>query len=255
MSINSKKSINISWKVIMILFLMFPGTGIYASECGMMQFLAAKSSGVITQNNQCNDNRKVSLGTEFNMSSKARLWLKSLEDASSDSHFQVICQNQSVTSVKLSVSSIFVPWINPEGLNNCSGWVNNKLGCDDAQGNHNRFFCVIANIKNPSFEGARKIERTTSVKMRKIDIGSSKPVDFSTVIAAIEPEIELCRNLYQIRQPINVSWTVTRSGSATDIDAQLDSLTNPQFSECVTSVISDFAYPGRSDNLAVVHKF
>ena len=236
---------------IVLLVVIFPGTELRASECGMMRYLQERSSGVVIRNNQCHENAKISIGTEFELTSGARLWLKSLPQVNSDNYFQLICQNNSTSLVGLSVSSMFIPWINPKGLNNCSSWVDNKLSCEDLQGNKNQLFCVIASIKKPEFKVASKIERKTSVTMRNLD-----GIKVDKIIAAIEPEIELCRALYQDRRPINVSWKINTSAIATNVQIHQARQGNQQpLYECVKTVVSNFAYPKLTSSVTVVHTF
>lgn len=249
------KNTEIISKVSVAFVLMLSAIDIQASECGVIQFISAKSSGVVIQNNQCADKKGVSQGTDFVLNSGARLWLKASSNEGSTSNYQVICQNKSSTDpIKMNVSSKSLPWINPKSLDNCTGWVSNKLACDDAQGNRNQLFCMIAEIKEPNFNGSKKFERTTSVKMRGIEMGAvASQVDVKQVIAAIKPEIEICRSLYEVRKPINVKWLVTPAAKATAIAVQ--QVGNGQdFSECVKTVISDFAYP-EMNNLTVIHTF
>lgn len=237
---------------IFIFLFAFSGTNAYAAECGIMVFLKNKSRGVNVSENSCISADEIALGTVFELTSGGRLWLKSQSAADTDSDFQVICQSRSMSPIQVSVSNIFLPWINPKGLKNCTSWVNHHMSCDDVSGNKNSFFCAIALIQRPDFNSPKEIERTTSIKLRKL----GKNVTIDQLTKAMDQEAGLCRSLYQSGQQVEIGWTIDMSGSAKNI--QLKSFKNPadkQFVDCVMDVVKDFPYPAYSTEVSVSHKF
>lgn len=241
---------------LVILSLSFIAQTVSATECGVMQFKADKSRGVQVLKNNCQNNRGVSLGTDFKLLPGARLWLKSGANTDAGRHFEVICQNRSQTPVSINVSTMFIPWIDPTGLNNCSGWIDNKLICDDLQGNHQRFYCVIAAIAEPDYSTTRTIERTTSVKLRKINPGSQQPVTMQVVAPALTPEIELCRDLYEMTLPVTVKWFFDTSGHVLEADVDFENFDKqPLFADCVQTVVKTFAYPLISQRHSYTYRY
>ncbi len=237
---------------IFIFISAFSSISAYGAECGIMLFLKNKSRGVNVSENSCKSADEIALGTVFELTSGGRLWLKSQSAPDTDSDFQVICQSRSLSPVQVSVSNIFLPWINPKGLKNCTSWVDHHMSCDDVSGNKNSFFCAIALIKRPEYNSPKEIERTTSIKLRKLE----NNVSIDQLTKAMDQEAGLCRNLYQSGQQVDVAWTINKSGSAKNI--QLKSFKNPvdkEFIDCVMDVVKDFSYPAYSNEVSVSHKF
>ena len=219
-------------------------TNLKASDCGVLQYLKNKSHGVSIQKNACEKETNLAIGTKIDLTPGARIWLKTDEKPDLDHHFQIICQNKSNFHVKLEVSKMFLPWMNPVNLDRCSPWIDNKLTCKDQNGNANRFFCAIASIKNPQQLIDKEIERTTSVKMRKVKLKNGYPLKMKDVIEIFKPEISLCRYLYQTRQTVDIKWTIDDQGEVQDIVvSQFKTEKNSLFSECVQAVVNSFKYP------------
>lgn len=254
MSLNKLKRTKLTAACLKILIFIsaFSSTVAYGSECGIMLFLKNKSRGVNVSDNSCKSTDDIALGTVFELMSGGRLWLKSQSAPDTDSDFQVICQSRSMSPIQVSVSNIFLPWINPKGLKNCTSWVDHHMSCDDVNGNKNSFFCAIALIKRPDFNSAKEIERTTSIKLRKL----GNNVSTEQLTKAMDQEAGLCRTLYKSGQQVDVEWTIDKSGSAKNI--QLKSFKNPvdkQFIDCVMDVVKDFPYPVYSNEVSISHKF
>jgi hypothetical protein len=115
---------------------------------------------------------------------------------------------------------------------------------------------MVAAFKNPTFSEAKQVERTTSVKMRKIYIGETGSAYFKDVIKFINPEIKLCRDLHQDNLPINVQWSVNHLGKVSSVIVQrLNKEQSYQFSECVQAVVEHFDYPLLTNNTSFAHQF
>lgn len=227
-----------------------------ASECGIMLYQKDKSRGVDVLDNTCQSPNEIALGTVFELTSGGRLWLKSLSAPDTDSDFQVICQSRSASSIQVSVSNIFLPWINPKGLKNCTSWIDHHMSCDDENGSKNKFFCAIALIKRPEFVSANDVERTTSVKLRNMKNLSSEVVSIEKVFAAMDQETDLCNNLYQTDQSVEVAWIINKTGRVKNV--KLTSKKNPvggQFVDCVLDVVKHFPYPAYENEISVTHQF
>ena len=242
--------------IIYIIVATFSNFSANASECGIMLYQKNKSRGVDVLENSCQSPDKIALGTIFELTSGGRLWLKSLSAPETDSDFQVICQSRSASSVQVSVSNIFLPWINPKGLKNCTSWIDHHMSCDDENGGKNKFFCAIALIKRPEFVSANDVERTTSVKLRNMKNLISGVVSTEMIFAAMDQETGLCRNLYQADQPIEVAWTINKTGTARNIKLKSDKNSDGrQFADCILDVVKHFPYPAYENEISVTHKF
>ncbi len=259
MKLKSGNSTKQSLKILARLFFLvtaFVITDAQASECETLQFLRSKSQGVNIKNNSCETGDKVSVGSVFSLIPGGRLWLKAQADDSTD--FQLICQNRATRAVDVNFSNKFLPWISPIGFAQCSGWINNKLSCHDDSGNKNDFICAIAVIKRPEFLKVTSLERTTSVKMRTINSDKktqkievlAEPKLINAVVEYIRSEVGLCRNVYQVKRTVKVSWTLDVMGRIEMLSFAKGDHIEQQFLSCVTSVITNFAYPKFNEQVA-----
>ncbi|CCE21750.1 hypothetical protein [Methylotuvimicrobium alcaliphilum] len=229
-------------KTIVVAFLVLTGLEVPASECSNIQYLDAKSQGIEVVNDRCAKGNEVGLGTVFKLSPDARLWIKSLPKPETDADFQLVCQNGSSAPLEVTVSSLFLPWITPTDLKNCTGWVDHKLKCDGVHGGSNAFFCAIAAIKRSETAGSGQLAMSTSVKMRNYS-DHERQAGIDEIFEAIEPEVGLCRNLFQVDGKITVHWTVDSMGRAESVMLSSIESEDGRFSNCVEAVIKDYRYP------------
>ncbi|CAK0756025.1 conserved exported hypothetical protein [Gammaproteobacteria bacterium] len=176
---------------------------VMAAECGQAKLIEAASVGVSVINNTCQEPSKLAIGSVLALSSGSRVWLK-FDPNSKGEGSQLICQNKSLWVVNVNLAGTSSPWIKPQGLKNCELWKNNKLNCESQEGKKNGFFCAIANTKQENLSSTP--EMTTSPKMRNLFQAASSAED---IIKKIKPDIELCKNLYNVSEKIEMSWTAT----------------------------------------------
>ncbi len=236
------------------LFLLLLTGHVNASECGVLQLQNNRSSGISVINNKCTESSDISIGTVFELSGKGRLWLKSIPSEFMRSAFQMICLNRTGNLLQLEFSDMLSPWLSQAKLNNCSGWIDNKLSCDGSMGKKKGLYCVLSFVQPLTGSQSKQIERTTSVKMRDIKKiiqikGSFGTLDKQQMIAVIEPELRLCKKLYQATQGIKATWSVV-AAEVTEISVNLTGDTNNHvLSECVETVIKSFSFPGVSEKV------
>ncbi len=246
MNINFYKT-NYVFRRSLICVLLLLAAPVFAMECGDLQLYSDRSSGIQVQGNNCTDSSFLSEGARINVASKGRLWVRSIQD--SNNAYQMICQNSGSGSVNLEFSGTTPPFLNLASLTNCQGWANNKLSCSGSQAEKSALYCVLSR-KRIKAAGEKKIERTTSVKMRDITqmLKAKKEIAEQrnqTVIDDIAPELKICKDLYQIAGKVEVDWTVENNQAQETINI-ISPEKNDQgvLSECVESVITTFSYPG-----------
>jgi hypothetical protein len=195
--------------------------------CGQAR-LADGTVGVHVTQNTCGDKSRISAGSNLELSTGSRLWLKFDPSATGES-FQLICQNKSTSSISVNLVGTDSPWIAPQGVKSCSQWgIDNKLSCHGIHGERDIFFCAIASNKTTLPADAPK--PSTSVKLR----GSlPEPVSVEDMIKIIDPEIQLCKNLYGIKSRIEMMWTITSSGMIKDLQVNSE---HKDLIDCVESV-------------------
>jgi hypothetical protein len=209
-----------------VLLSSLAANNVVAAECGQAKLIEAGSVGVNVTNNPCQSKSRLNLGSTVEMPSGARMWLKF--DPVGGEGFQLICQNKSANPVSVNLASTNTPWIKPQGLKNCDKWTANKLSCDSSEGEKNSFFCAIASTKPKHSNAAPEV--TTSIKMRSI-LPPTVPIE--DIIKDIKPEIELCKNLYNVSEKLSMSWTVSL-GIIKDLSVNSQ---NPDLVACVEGVI------------------
>ncbi len=235
------------------LFLLLT-SHVNASECGVLQLQNNRSSGVSVIKNKCTESPDISIGTVFELSGKGRLWLKSIPSEFMSPEFQMICQNRTGNILQLEFSDMLSPWLSQAKLNNCSGWIDNKLSCEGPIGKKRGLYCVLSFVQPLTGSQSKQIERTTSVKMRDIKKmiqgkGSFETIDKQQMIAVIEPELRLCKKLNRTTQGINATWSV-HAAEVTEISVNLIGDTNDDvLSECVETVIKTFSFPNASEKV------
>lgn len=244
----------LSKNIVLMLFLF--SMNLQAAECTVLQYLQNKSQGVEIGNNTCTEANQLAIGTQFSLLPGARLWLRSNLQTETQRQAQIICQNQANHNVSIEVSSLFLPWIKAQSLEQCSSWSHNKLTCEDNNGNKNAFFCMAASIKRPNFRQAQKPERSTSVVMRKIYVAETGYAYFKEVIDFITPEVDLCKQLYTGKGQFKVQWDVNAYGRVEQISVNYKQQTNnPRLYECVKTVVEQFEYPLMSKSSTFSHTF
>lgn len=198
------------------------------TECGQATLVKEGSVGANVTNNNCVETSRLKLGATVELPSGSRMWLKF--DPIAGESFQLICQNKSANPVSVEVTSTKAPWIKPQGLKDCDKWNGNKLSCDTAEGEKSSFFCAIASTKLKAVK--RSPEVTTSMKMRSL-----KPMTLLTkeeIIQSMKPEIELCKNLYNVSDALNMSWTISSAGIIKDLNVNSQ---NTDLVACVEGVV------------------
>jgi hypothetical protein len=133
--------------------------------------------------------------------------------------------------------------------------VNNRLNCSIAGGQ--KFFCVSSIIKRPT-HSLSKPERTTSVQMRAISIGKPENIAkaenyIDTAVANMQAEINLCRNLLNSQEPVELIWNVKLSGEVDDVSILSEG--NYELSSCIRDIVLSYKYPKPKETLTFVYKF
>jgi hypothetical protein len=249
-------------KLTALIFLLGLCTGFEANaaDCGVVHYVENKSNGVDVTSNKCGADNNVAVGSTFNLMPGARLWIKSPLNPEIEKHYHAICQNRSPASIAIGVDEAALPWISPKGLKNCSGWIDNKLHCDGENGEQNALYCVIAEIAPSFYLASNAVERTTSVTMRSLKPtkpheqakAAQSPAGFdqAQIVAAMRPETELCRTVYQPGGRVKIEWVVDTNGQAANLSPQMEPANadnaggaDKGFIDCVTDVVKSFPYP------------
>lgn len=216
---------------------------VMAAGC-QAKLVEAGSTGVSVSKNTCQEQSKITLGSVLELSPGSRMWLKFDPNPTGES-FQLICQNRSASAITVSVAGTAAPWIKPQGVKNCEQWKNSKLLCDSSSGEKSSFFCAIASAKPE--KAKNPMEVTTSVKMRGLFPLPTVTVD--EVIKNIQPDIELCKNLYNVSEKTEMSWTVVSLGIIKDLKVSSD---NQDFIACVEGVVKQ---ANSNQDISVKHSF
>jgi hypothetical protein len=227
-----------------LLISSFLLAGTAFADCGQAKLVEAGSHSVSVTKNDCADSSRISSGATLELAPGSRMWLK-FDPAANGETVQLICQNKTADAVHVNFSGAAEPWIKADGVKECSKWSNNKLSCESQSGEKNSFFCAVAKAK-PEAPASSAPKMTTSVKMRGFGI----PVTLSAddVIKDIQPEIELCKSLYNVTDKVEMGWTVS-VGKIQDLNIQSD---NRDFVGCVEEVVKA---ANADQDLSIKHAF
>ena len=221
----------------------FVAADVMAAGC-QAKLVEAGSTGVNVSKNTCQESSKITLGSVLELSPGSRMWVK-FDPNSTGESFQLICQNRSASTIAVNVASTAAPWIKPQGLKSCEPWKNSKLLCDSSAGEKSSFFCAIASAKPEKTKNPMEV--TTSVKMRGFPIPPA--VSPEDVIKGIQPDIELCKSLYNVSEKTEMSWTVVSLGIIKDLKVSSD---NQDFIACVEGVVKQ---ANSNQDVSVKHAF
>lgn len=236
---------------------------LHAGGCGVLRYMANKSSGVAITGNTCAISDDIALGSAFNLMPGARLWFKTPME--SDEKTQGICQSRSSMPIRLSVYSAKQPWIKSEGMVVCSAWANNKMDCADHKNGQTALSCVIAaGEAEPRPKGQE--DRTTSVRMRSLPAldgtgnnessRDGKAMDKEQIISALQADIGLCKAVNPAGAAVKMTWLVETNGTVqTVIPANDKNDAGKPLIACLTAVIKDFAYPQAAKATWFSHQF
>ena len=232
-----------------------------ASECGVLRLQNNHSTGVNIKENKCNEQPYIAIGAVIDLAAKGRLWLKSNHSPAIGSEFQMICQNETGRLLELEFSDMSTPWLNQGKLNGCTGWVNKKLSCEAKMGERNGLYCVLAFSQSNASNKHKKMERSTSVKLRGKISSHQAVTAFSSaekqqLFNTIEPEVALCKQLNQITTDIKVNWSVDNNAQVEGLNvSMIEPLNNDYLSECVKAVINTIQYPDLNEAIQFEHYF
>lgn len=248
MNIHTTRNIkSVFLKTTLLMTALFAGS-VTAAECTSLRLIATRNAGVSVNDNACKEDLKIAVGTQLDVSAGSRLWLKSAPDENGITS-QLICQNRGSDTVKVSINSASLPWIKAENLNNCGEWVANKLSCESNDGQKNSFFCALATSKPMIVDVMPK--PTTSFKMRStVPLFKGRKVE--DIIKDITPEVELCKDLYDINSPIKVTWMVSKLGQVEELNLDND---NEELTACVASVLKPEKHEQSSKEMTYKQEF
>jgi len=254
------QNINFSMKLITTLFLnlslLTPYTMSHAAEsgCGVMSLMAKKSYNTDIQGNTCSKN-SIGIDTKLTLKPEARLWLQEINQNNTSLLRQLICQNKSNNNIELQLNKSEPPWIKVATSQVCNEWSNNKLLCTDTANNTASLYCIQSSLKIHPTQDNKKMERTTSVKVRSLltsNLQVSIPLtDFSSL--SLGEEVSLCRDLYQDIAPITASWHLDSDATVKHLKVKPNRLLRhkPHFINCVESVINAYPFPNSLQNLDI----
>ncbi|MDC9729523.1 MAG: hypothetical protein PSN04_09410 [Methyloprofundus sp.] len=239
--------------------LILQSNFLFAAECNFIRLLKNKSPGTDVLKSNCSKENTLSISNQLLIVAGGRIWMESGESEASLKQ-QLICQNRSSQSIQLKVTDLQSPWVSTENLKDCNTWVNNRLICDVAAGE--KFFCMTAELKIPPQKN-QKQERTTSVSMRSLaEANESKDLTLSlsneeiyikSAIREMQAEVNLCRELYNSKMPIEIFWEVKAPNRVSDVSVLTEE--NTELGSCIKDIITNYQYPEIKQAISFVHEF
>jgi hypothetical protein len=238
---------------------LFPSLSLRAAECNILQLQKSHIPGLSVTNNRCPNATALSPQSVIEIQGGSRLWIETIGTSRESTKFQIICQNQEATPIKVKFADKFMPWVAPVGFSNCTGWIENRLTCYSAGQQMTALLCVIAQKQDKP--AVSKIQPKTSVTMR--GVGAKPPerpaIDASFLADLPKPNIELCRKIVSSNIPLTIKWVLKPSKDK----AFAPEITNPlmltaadrQFAACVHEAIENTAFPSVTSDISLSATF
>jgi len=252
---------------ICIIGLSLQSNLVSAGECNFIELVKNKSPGTETIKNQCSNENGLTIASELSLAAGGRIWIRSVHNEASAQQ-QVICQNRSLATIDLKITQLQAPWVSITNVDNCDSWKGNRLSCDIAQGQ--KVFCISAKLKQ-SISKDQVQERTTSVAMRNskkkeggtvkglLSMSGGSPANIiaytntvNTLVMRMQPEIDLCRQLFQMDKAVQVRWDVSPSGKVSE--SSILSKEN-NYGQCLQNIVSSYVYPKSLTNMSFIYQF
>jgi len=252
---------------ICIIGLSLHSSLVTAGECKFIELVKSKSSGTEIVKSRCSNENGLTIAGQLSLAAGGRAWIRSGHKEAS-AHQQVICQNKSLATIDLKITQLQAPWISVTNIENCNTWSKNRLSCDIAQGQ--KLFCIRAELKQP-ISRRQAQERTTSVAMRSITqnkkissglqaLSGGLVADIRTLrntlnieIAMLQPEIDLCRQLFQTEKNIKLLWNINTLGEVSESSVLNSEADN--FGSCLNTIISTHVYSKSLANSSFIYQF
>jgi len=250
---------------ICIIGLSLQSNLVSAGECKFIELVKSKSPGTETIKNSCSNENGLTIASELSLAAGGRAWIRSGHNEASTQQ-QVICQNRSLATIDLKITQLHAPWVSITNIDNCNTWKGNRLSCDIAQGQ--KVFCINAELKQ-SISRDQVQERTTSVAMRSLKkkgkllegllaMSGGSPTNImastntlNSLITGMQPEIDLCRQLFQTDKTLQVRWNVNLLGKVSESSILSE---ENNYGQCLQDVISSYDYPKSLTNMSFIYQ-
>jgi hypothetical protein len=234
--------------------LLLANAPLQAANCSVLRLQTIRSSGTDIIDNACDTETDLAVGTLLELQAGTRLWLETPETNLNAASFQIICQNQSSSSLKIRIKSPFLPWIEPVDTVQCNAWINNRLVCSQDRNPKAALLCAIAqrarNLPIPD------MQQKTSVTMR----GVTNPTITQSPQASrqwadfAKSGIDLCRKITNAYEPVTLTWRINTTGET--VSASIAATTvDQQLADCALEALKNTHFPSVMHELSVTYKF
>lgn len=202
-----------------------------ADECGVLRY-QSRHSGVVKPPNKCPNPDDLALGDVLALKESGRVWLEN-----QDKSLQMVCMNYSNSSVKFKVMHTISPWIEPINLPACDK-APELVTCKKS--NEIVLKCWITGRPKIREEDSSISLINASINLRSVDT-TEKPIINS---AYVEPDIDLCRKIFDIKDSFTVNGMVKSKHAGEVIIAKIvPNNLNPQFISCVQEALNNGYLP------------
>ena len=239
-------------KNIGVLVGLFASINVMASECGLLELKQNRSSGAMLSANEC-DGQIISKKSVLKLAARGRFWLNPVA-SKTDVKFNLLCQNKTRESLQFDFSDSLLPWLNISKLNNCSGWVDNRLRCEGERGEKNGLVCVFSVIKKSG--KPKQIERTTSVKMRGFNYATADTSYKEVMLAEIRRDLKLCKKVNdEFDEKAQIHWMLEPNAPVRLVGITLYKLDDSALADCAKSVVLSYPFTRVSETQFFTQSF
>lgn len=239
---------------IMVLLLLFAptysGGAATGADCQAWTFnvVAGKSEGYRFAG-RCGTDKRFARGDVFTLQAGGRLTLMAAVNTAIKDRYEVICDNDTGSSVRFEITGAHSPWITPIGVGTCRGWLGHRLSCGPAD-RQTGIFCTV-------YRGIRTLQKnrpviTTSFPVRKFDFsGADNDAGLKDRIALevnrAQASIAHCKSKYPPAKTVKtktvkISWRISPDGSTSEIHALPPNQLNQKAIQCVAALIKKWRF-------------
>ncbi|NOT85129.1 MAG: hypothetical protein HOP02_10230 [Methylococcaceae bacterium] len=234
--------------------ILLTNTPLLAAECGILHLQKTRSADIEISNSHCPKATELSLESVLELQSGSRIWLESPETTADTATFQLICQNNALSRLKIKIASPLLPWIKPLDLIECNDWVDNRLECNQTGHQGVALLCAIA--QKPTNNTAQTIQLKTSLTMRSVNNQPTSPTPdvLQKLAALVKPSIALCRKIVNTPQLITLNWIIKPSGAVTNATITA-APGDKRLANCALEALENSRFPATTNDLSMTFTF
>ncbi|MBE1301041.1 MAG: hypothetical protein GJ680_14165 [Alteromonadaceae bacterium] len=186
---------------------------------------------------------KLEANASVTMQAKGRLWAV---QQGAESDYNVICMNQSTSSLEVINSNAEMPWLAPNSSHSCGRPKSNVYSCHDSNAKP-ALICRTQQVAKTTSGGG--ITDMTAVALRSVDMSDDTFFRIADqIMAEHQIHFDLCSDLHGEHERGGIAFTIQAEGDINNIEIITDGeLATPSeskaYAQCVAQAIELWQFP------------